>query len=102
MDNRDGSRTRSTQDQENTCKPIGTKENGWIPACGGRGPHSWIVASQETPMRYALIPVLSVILAVSVATAGGNLLKDGGFEQLIDKPDENGNPFKVWGGWKWY
>jgi hypothetical protein len=44
---------------------------------------------------------LSVILAVSVATAGENLLKDGGFEQVLDKPDENGNPFKVWGGWKW-
>src|SRR5208337_5000810 len=52
-------------------------------------------------MRYAVISLLSVILAVSAATAGENLLKDGGFEQVLDRPDETGNPFKVWSGWKW-
>ncbi len=41
-------------------------------------------------MRCALFPILSVFLAVSVATAGEDLLKDGGFEQVLDKPDGNG------------
>ena len=35
------------------------------------------------------------------AQAGENVLKDGGFEQYLDQPDEQGNPFKVWSGWKW-
>ena len=49
----------------------------------------------------SLLPMLPVVLAASVAVAGENLLKDGGFEQVLDKPDEQGSPFKVWGGWKW-
>ena len=35
------------------------------------------------------------------AQAGENVLKDGGLEQYLDRPDEEGNPFKVWSGWKW-
>ena len=30
-----------------------------------------------------------------------NHLKDGGFEQYLAQPDEQGNPFKIWSGWKW-
>ncbi len=28
-------------------------------------------------------------------------MQDGGFEQYLQQPDEQGNPFKVWSGWKW-
>jgi len=37
----------------------------------------------------------------SAGIAGENLLADGGFEQLLDQPDNYGNPFKLWGGWTW-
>ena len=36
-----------------------------------------------------------------IGQAAENLLKDGGFEQYLDQPDDQGNPFKVWSGWKW-
>ncbi|MFB3893881.1 MAG: beta-galactosidase trimerization domain-containing protein [Phycisphaerae bacterium] len=51
-------------------------------------------------MKHALALTI-VLLAAWPALAGVNLLKDGGFEQVLDKPDERGNPFSVWGGWKW-
>ncbi len=35
------------------------------------------------------------------ARAGENILKDGGFEERLDQPDEQGNAFKLWSGWKW-
>ena len=52
-------------------------------------------------MRRTLLVGLAWLSVVSASVAGENLLKDGGFEQILDKPDERGNPFKVWGGWKW-
>jgi Beta-galactosidase len=48
-----------------------------------------------------VICVASCIPLASVAGAGQNLLRDGGFEQVLDQPDNYGNPFKVWAGWKW-
>ncbi len=46
--------------------------------------------------------LLLILLALAqMAQAGENLLKDGGFEQCLDQPDDQGNPFKVWSGWKW-
>jgi hypothetical protein len=53
-------------------------------------------------MKCCMSLVLSAWLALCcLAQAGENILRDGGFEQFLDKPDEQGNPFKVWGGWKW-
>jgi beta-galactosidase len=45
--------------------------------------------------------LLALSLLACEAQAGENILKDGGFEQYLDQPDELGNPFKVWAGWKW-
>ncbi|MFI5378443.1 MAG: beta-galactosidase trimerization domain-containing protein [Tepidisphaerales bacterium] len=46
--------------------------------------------------------LLACLLSLtSLVSAGENLLRDGGFEQVLDKPDDYGNPFKVWAGWKW-
>jgi hypothetical protein len=44
---------------------------------------------------------LALAPALRQANAQQNLLRDGGFEQVLDKPDDYGNPFKVWAGWKW-
>jgi hypothetical protein len=52
-------------------------------------------------MKPLLVPVLSTLLAWSHPAQAENLLKDGGFEQLLSQPDDQGNPFKVWSGWKW-
>lgn len=53
-------------------------------------------------MQRSLMLVLPVLVALCpMLQAGENLLKDGGFEQFLDKPDEQGNPFTVWSGWKW-
>ena len=51
----------------------------------------------------SLLMSLSLALLAShyAAQAAENILKDGGFEQYLDQPDEQGNPFKVWSGWKW-
>jgi hypothetical protein len=44
---------------------------------------------------------LAFLAGLHVGQAAENLIKDGGFEQYLDQPDERGNPFKVWSGWKW-
>ena len=45
--------------------------------------------------------LLALLSLACGAYAGENILQDGGFEQYLDQPDEQGNPFKVWSGWKW-
>jgi hypothetical protein len=52
-------------------------------------------------MGRASLVVAFVLTLASVGTAQEKLISDGGFEQLLDKPDDYGNPFKVWAGWKW-
>ena len=44
---------------------------------------------------------LAVWAGIHIGQAAENLLKDGGFEQFLPQPDEQGNPFKIWSGWKW-
>ena len=52
-------------------------------------------------MYRASLVVALVLALVSASIAQENLLNDGGFEQLLDQPDNYGNPFQVWAGWKW-
>ena len=52
----------------------------------------------KSPLTFVSLVLLASLWA---AQAAENLLKDGGFEQYLDQPDEQGNPFKVWSGWKW-
>jgi hypothetical protein len=50
----------------------------------------------------ALVPLLLSLSAwPHPVQAAENLLKDGGFEQYLAQPDNQGNPFTVWSGWKW-
>ena len=51
----------------------------------------------------ASLAFLSLVFLLSLhgGQAAENLIKDGGFEQYLAQPDEQGNPFKVWSGWKW-
>ena len=44
---------------------------------------------------------MALLAAAPQSQAAQNLLQDGGFEQFLDQPDERGNPFKAWSGWKW-
>ena len=58
--------------------------------------------SAKTSMKRLLVPLVLTLLAGLWPTqAAENLLKDGGFEQYLLQPDDYGNPFKVWSGWKW-
>ncbi|MFB3894222.1 MAG: beta-galactosidase trimerization domain-containing protein [Phycisphaerae bacterium] len=58
-------------------------------------------------MKLSLAFTASVVAAICLlapgpsAVAGENLLKNGGFEELLPKPDDQGNPFKDWTGRKW-
>ena len=45
--------------------------------------------------------LVALLAAAPPSQAAQNLLQDGGFEQFLDQPDEGGNPFKAWSGWKW-
>ena len=45
--------------------------------------------------------LLIILLGAQIAWSAENLLKDGGFEQYLAQPDEQGNLFEVWSGWKW-
>ncbi len=57
---------------------------------------------EKYPMRTAWAAAVPVLLGLcGLACAGENLFTDGGFENILDKPDDTGNPFKDWGGWKW-
>ncbi len=59
-------------------------------------------APAKASMKPLLLLVLATVLAWSLpAQAAENLFKDGGFEQFLPQPDDQGNPFKVWSGWKW-
>jgi hypothetical protein len=60
------------------------------------------VEPARAPMKQLLLLILLVLLAwPNPARAAENLLKDGGFEQCLAQPDDQGNPFEVWSGWKW-
>ena len=52
-------------------------------------------------MYWTTLAVTWTLSIAPPAPAPENLIPDGGFEQLLDKPDQFGNPFKVWAGWKW-
>ncbi len=52
-------------------------------------------------MHHTRFFIICIVSCLSLARAGQNLLRDGGFEQVLDQPDNYGNPFKVWAGWKW-
>jgi hypothetical protein len=53
-------------------------------------------------MKSPLVPFLLILpVCLHLAQAAENLLKDGGFEQYFAQPDDQGNPFEVWSGWKW-
>jgi hypothetical protein len=45
--------------------------------------------------------LVAPLAAAPPSQAAQNLLQDGGFEQFLDQPDEGGNPFRAWSGWKW-
>ena len=45
--------------------------------------------------------LVALLAAAPTSQAAQNLLQDGGFEQFLDQPDEGGNPFRAWSGWKW-
>jgi hypothetical protein len=55
-------------------------------------------AAMNSLLAFELLVLLTSFYA---AQSAENLLKDGGFEERLDQPDELGNPFKVWSGWKW-
>lgn len=58
--------------------------------------------SVKTSMKRLLVPlVLTLLAGLRPTQAAENLLKDGGFEQYLLQPEDYGNPFKVWSGWKW-
>ena len=54
-----------------------------------------------TVLMFLAAATLALAPALRQANAQQNLLRDGGFEQVLDKPDDYGNPFKLWAGWKW-
>jgi hypothetical protein len=48
----------------------------------------------------AILLFSSTVIAEDRRTDPGNLLRDPGFES-VQEPDQYGNPFTDWGGWKW-
>jgi hypothetical protein len=50
---------------------------------------------------FLLFLSLALMLTPRSTQAAENLLQDGGFEQRLEAPDDQGNPFRIWSGWKW-
>jgi hypothetical protein len=48
------------------------------------------------------LPLLLILPLIALhSQSAENFLRDGGFEQYLAQPDDQGNPFKLWSGWKW-